>query len=358
MSGFGTTLLDDLAPEMSKIVYGVKVRIARRSLTDNTIHILAEQLKKLRVKPAYEEQAPLNIDSNDEFRPKQEKAIKKGLFKGKLGTMTARTMQPKPFSIPGARTSNNKPITTIAKLVLRFDPAEEGAQPPALSSLHTKLKVSTYYATTPRHNLPSRVHMAYDMSQGVYAENVALNSLCISKAKWEQHSAASNPAPEALSRRDSGISDCSTASDSANAFASGILAPSHNYKNGTFYTAQIMVPVTLTEKKNFIPTFHTCLISRTYTLNLQFVPQGGSNFSLKVPVQICADGSDTGIENARARSVEAVMYREAGDVFTPRSVAPPNFDGTPGITQARDELPPDYSALAPTRLAVRTRASV
>src|SRR5690242_6876726 len=134
MSGFGTTLLDDLAPEMSKIVYGVKVRIARRSLTDNTVHILAEQLKKLRVKPAYEEQAPLNIDSNDEFRPKQEKAIKKGLFKGKLGTMTARTMQPKPFSIPGARTSNNKPITTIAKLVLRFDPAEEGAQPPALSS--------------------------------------------------------------------------------------------------------------------------------------------------------------------------------------------------------------------------------
>lgn len=359
LSGFGSQLLDDLAPEMSRITYGVKVKIAQRGLSDNVIHILGERLKKVRVKPAFEEQAPLNTDASDEYRPKQEKTIKKGLFKGKLGTLSAQTAQPRPFTIPGARTSDNKPITTIAKLVLRFDPVEEGAKPPALSSLHTKLKVSTYYATTPRHNLPSRTHLAFDMSQGVYAENVALNSLCITKAKWEEHTAASNPAPECLTRRDSGISDCSTASEFANTFAAGILAPSSNYKNGTFYTAQILVPVTLTEKKNFIPTFHTCLISRTYTLSLQFAPQGGSNLSLKVPVQICADGSDTGIEIARARSVEAVMYREAADMFTPRSIAPPDFGGTRSNAPPTGELPPDYAAFAlPIRAAIRVRASV
>ena len=79
--------------------------------------------------------------------------------------------------------------------------------------------------------------------------------------------------------------------------------------------------------------------------------------SLEVPVQICADGSDTGIENARARSVEAVMYREAADVFSPRSNAPPNFDGSPS---ARDDLPPDYSALAPPsmRTSMRMRVSI
>lgn len=359
LSGFGSILLDDLAPEMSKIVYGVKVRIAQRGISDNLIHILGEKLKKVRVKPAFEEQAPLNIDGNIEYRPKQEKTVRKGLFKGKLGTLTAQTIQPKPFNIPGARTSDNKPITTVAKLVLRFDPVEEGISPPALSSLHTKLKVSTFYASSPRQNLPSRVNLAFDMSQGVYVENVALNSLCITKAKWEEHTGASNPAPESLMRRDSGISDCSTASDSANAFAAGILSPSSNYKNGTFYTAQILVPVTLTDKKNFIPTFHSCLISRTYTLSLQFAPQGGSNINLKVPVQICANGSDTGIENARARSVEAVMYREAADVFMPRSIAPPIFDGLRSSIQARDELPPDYSAFAPaSSAAARARASI
>ncbi|KAJ4365504.1 hypothetical protein N0V95_000439 [Ascochyta clinopodiicola] len=359
LSGFGSVLLDDLAPEMAKIVYGVKVRIAQRGLSDNAIHVIGERLKKVRVKPAFEEQAPLNIDGFDEYRPKQEKVIKKGLFKGKLGTLTAQTMQPRPFNIPGARTSDNKPITTVAKLVLRFDPAEEGAKPPALHTLHTKIKVSTFYASSARHNLPSRTHLAFDMSQGVYAEGVALNSLCISKAKWEEHIAALNPAPESLVRRDSGLSDCSTASGSANAFATGILPPSSNYKKGVFYSAQILVPVTLTEKKSFIPTFHSCLISRAYTLSLQFAPQGGSNISLKVPVQICADGSDSGIQNARARSVEAIMYREAADVFTPRSVAPPNFDGLRNSAQARDELPPDYSAFAPSSRAVaRARASI
>ncbi|KZM22131.1 uncharacterized protein EKO05_0003805 [Ascochyta rabiei] len=359
LSGFGSVLLDDLAPEMAKIVYGVKVRITQRGLSDNLVHILGERLKKVRVKPAFEEQAPLNIDGIDEYSPKQEKTIKKGIFKGKLGTLTAQTMQPRPFNIPGARTSDNKPITTIAKLVLRFDPAEEGAKPPALSSLHTKIRVSTFYASSPRQNLPSRKHLAFDMSQGAYAESVALNSLCITKAKWEEHTAASNPAPESLVRRDSGISDCSTASGSANAFAAGILLPSSNYKRGVFYSAQILVPVTLTDKKNFIPTFHSCLISRTYTLSLQFAPQGGSNISLKVPVQVCADGSDSGIENARARSVEAVMYREAADVFTPRSVVPSGFNGLRNNAQARDELPPDYSAFAPSsRAATRARASV
>lgn len=359
LSGFGSVLLDDLAPEMSKIVYGVKVRIVQRGLSDNLLHLIGERLKKVRVKPAYEEQPPLNIDGNAEYRPKQEKTIRKGLLKGKLGTLTAQTMQPKPFNIPGARTIDNKPITTVAKLVLRFDPAEEGAKPPALSSLHTKLKVSTFYASSPRQNLPSRAQLAFDMSQGVYAESVALNSLCITKAKWEEHTAASNPVPECITRRDSGVSDCSTASESANAFAIGILPPSGNYKNGTFYTAQILVPVTLTDKKNFIPTFHSCLVSRMYTLGLQFTPQRGSKISLKVPVQICADGSDTGIENARARSVEAVMYRETTDVFTPRRFTLPSLDEPRSNVQARDELPPDYATFAPsTRAAPRVRAFV
>jgi hypothetical protein len=359
LSGFGSVLLDDLAPEMSRIVYGVKVRIAQRNLSDNQISILGERLKKVRVKPAFEEQAPLNIDSNDEYRPKQEKTVKKGLFKGKLGTLTARTMQPKPFNIPGARTSENRPITTVAKLVLRFDPADESSAPPVLGSLHTKIKVSTFYASSSRDNLPSRTHVAFDMSQGVYAEDVALNSLCISKAKWEKQTATSNPVPEPLMRRDSGISDCSTASDTANAFATGILPPSSSYRSGTFYTAQILVPVTLTEKKNFIPTFHSCLISRTYTLSLQFAAQGGPNMHLKVPVQICADGSDTGIENARVRSVEAIRLREAADMFTPRSVAPPSFDSLIRNNEARDELPPDYSAFAPaTRTRARAHASI
>jgi hypothetical protein len=313
VSGSGSALLDDLAPELSKIRYGVKVRILERGASNNVIRVLKEKLKKVRVEPAFEEQPPLNIGNSEEFKLKQRKTIKKGLFKGKLGTLTAQIMQPRPFNIPGTRIPDEAPITTVAKLALRFDPTDEGAKPPALSSLHTKLTASTFYASSPRHDLPSRTSLAYNVSQGVYDKDVALNSLCIASAKWNEHIEASN----AL----------------------------QSYKSGTSYTAQILVPVILTDKKSFIPTFHSCLISRTYTLSLQFAPRGGPNIRLRVPVQVCAGGSDTGIENVRARSVEAHMFRETTDVFTPRIIDLSRFDGSRSNVQARDLLPPDYAAL-------------
>lgn len=347
LSGFGSTLLDDLAPEMSKVTYAIKVRVAHTRGTEGT-SILAQKSKKVRVKPSFEEQAPLNIDNNDEYRSRQEKIIKKGLFKGRLGTLTAQTVQPKPLVIPGARSIDNKPITTMAKLVLRFDPAEESSAPPRLGSLGTKLKVSTYYASAPRQSFPSRSSLGFDLSQGVYSENVSLSNLCIASAQWEEHGASANIAADGLVRRDSGISDCSVISGPEKAFVSGILPASKDYKQGTFYSAQILVPITLPMNKNFIPTFHSCLISRTYTLSLQFAPHSGPSMHLKVPVQICAEGSDTGIENARARSVEETVLREAANMFVPRSVAPPSFDGhRSGSVVSRDDLPPDYAAFAP-----------
>lgn len=362
LAGFGSTLLDDLAPEMSKIIYTIKVRIAHHKGAEG-VSILAEKTRKVRVKPSFVEQPPLNIDGNDEYRPKQEKTIKKGLFKGKLGTLSARTAQPRPLSIPGARTTDNKPITTMAKLVLRFDPTDEDAEPPRLGSLSTRLKVTTYYASAPRQSLPARSSIGFDVSQGIYAEHINISSLCIASAPWEKHDASFNPEAEDLLRRDSGISDCSTMSSHDRAFSMGILPASKDYKNGTFYTAQVLVPITLPDNKNFIPTFHSCLISRTYALGLNFAVHGGSHMHLKVPVQICANGSDSGIENARARSVEEDVLRQASmDMFVPRSIAPPTFDETTGDAtrsasiSARDELPPGYTAFS--NPVVRYRVSL
>ncbi|KAF2128157.1 arrestin [Dothidotthia symphoricarpi CBS 119687] len=337
LAGFGGSLLDDFAPEMSKITYGIKVRIAHQRGADNTISILGEKLKKIRVKPAFEEQPPLNIDGIDEYRSRQEKVVRKGLFKGKLGTLTAQTMQPKALRVPGARTCDNEPITTMAKLVLRFDPLEESYAPPNLGSLTPKLKVSTHYASAPRQSLPSRDSLAYDLTQGVYSESIALSNLCIASAHWEKHSYASNPITSSPFRRDSGISDCSTASISEPAFASGILHPSKAYKQGAFYSAQILIPITIPVTANLIPTFHTCIISRTYTLSLRFSPCTGSNIHLKVPFQVCAAGSDTGIRNARTRSVEETELREAGDLSTLRSG---------GRASEINESLPEYAAVA------------
>lgn len=340
LAGFGGTLLDDLAPDMSKIVYGIKVRVTQLHEGEGKLHILAEKMRKIRVKPAFEEQPPLNIDGNPAYRPRQEKTIKKGLFKGKLGTLTAQTVEPKTLTIPGARTIDNKPIATRARVLLRFDPAEESSTPPRLGCLKTNIKVSTFYASSPRQTFPSRDSLGYDLTQGVYSENITLSNMCIASAQWEKQPASANPVvTDNLVRRDSGISDCSITT-TADAFNNGIPTASKSYKGGSFYTASILVPITLPTNKNFIPTFHSCLISRTYSLNLQLSAHAPGvsdpSLNLKVPLQVCAEGSVTGNENARARSAEATVLQEAQRMFTPRSVAPPNIDA-----------PPEYAVFAP-----------
>ncbi|KAF2853505.1 hypothetical protein T440DRAFT_515638 [Plenodomus tracheiphilus IPT5] len=353
LAGFGSTLLDDLAPEMSKIVYAVKVKIAH-SRGSEGLTVLAEKFKKVRVKPALAEQPPLNIDHNAEYQPRQEKIIRKGLFKGKLGTLTSKTIQPQPLVVPGARTTDNEPISTMCKLVLRFDPAEEHHGPPKLSSVATKIKASTFYSSAARQNFPSALTLGFDQSQGLYAENIHLSDLCVASAHWEEHGPNSNPISDEFIRRDSGVSDCSMMSASEKSFAAGILPATNDYKQGRFYIAVIMVPITLPTTKSFIPTFHSCLISRTYTLGLK-MSINGLKMSLKVPVQICAEGSETGIENARARNVEEAVLREAADSLSPRRMTDAQRTGSVDV---RDELPPDYAAWAPPSTRYRTSVSV
>ncbi|EDU47591.1 Bul1 N domain containing protein [Pyrenophora tritici-repentis] len=348
LAGFGSTLLDDLAPDMSKITYAIQVKIAHMRGGEG-LTVLADKTKKVRVKPSFPEQPPLTIDHNEDYRPRQEKTVKKGLFQGKLGTLSAKTVQPPPLVISGARSAEGRSIGTMAKLVLRFDPIEETAAPPKLGSLSTKIKVATYYASSPRQNFPVRSSLGFDLSQGLYSEYAPLSNLCIASAQWEKHDATFNPPAASLLRRDSGISDCSTTSETEEAFAIGILPASKDYKKGTFYTAQILVPITLSMTRNFIPTFHSCLISRIYTLALQFHVHGCSSLRLKVPVQICAEGSDTGIENARVRSVEETAFRTAAEIFVPRSIAPPSFEASRNASVSiREEMPPDYTAFAPS----------
>ncbi|KAF2450734.1 hypothetical protein P171DRAFT_516554 [Karstenula rhodostoma CBS 690.94] len=338
LSGFGAILLDDLAPEMAKITYGVKARIMQ--VHEDKLVLLAQKTRKVRVKPAFEEQPPLNTDGNKEFRPRLQRNIKKGLFKGKAGTLIAQASQPKPLVIPGARTLGAGPIATRAKVLLRFDPADENSLPPRLGSLKTSMKASTFYASSARNNLPTRDNLCYDHTQGAYTDTIPISTMCIgTTAQWEQQPASANPpTKEDLERRDSGISDCSGIS--APAYESNIPPPSSNYKGGSFYTAFIVVPITMPLNKNFLPTFHSCLISRVYAVSMNLSVHapglGDPTLALKVPLQVCAEGSATGNENARVRSEEAAgILAEADRLLLPRGVAPPTVD-----------LPPEYVALS------------
>jgi hypothetical protein len=352
LSGFGSMLLDDMAPQMAKISYSVKVQIRKIHPGDDSIQIIVEASKKLRVKPAFEEQPPLDLDiygKHEDYCLRQEKTIRKGMLKGKLGKLVMQASQPKGFRLPaipaGAPTP---PVSTKVKVALRFDPADESTPPPRLGSLNSKIKVATFFACTPRINFPSRSVLAYDGSQGYISEFLNLSSMCIANVEWHRRDASESP----VSRRCSAVSEASGPAmvRSNSSTSAPISEPSSGYKGKTFYTANIVVPLSLPTNKNLVPSFHTCLVSRVYALHVNMSVSGqalGSSTTLKLPVQISSEGSVTFSERRRRSQYMEQAHIDADAAFEPRNIGPPPdvFLNQSQLGGERSNEPPSYSLM-------------
>ncbi|KAF2427278.1 arrestin [Tothia fuscella] len=341
LSGFGSSLLDDLSPDMSRVTYSIKA-ILVRNRDDGSDAVLVEATRKLRIKPVFEEQPPLDIDGiSDEYCHRQEKSIRKGVFKGKLGRLVIEAGQPKSFRLPALPPGAElPPISTMAKVVLRFDPAEEHSPPPRLSSLSSKIKVTTFYASVPRRDFPDRASSLTDMSAGYISDMISLSSMCVASVEWKKHESWESP----VTRRDSALSTASALTMNSNTLSAAVIPdPSASYHGKLFYTATILVPIFLPKTKHLVPTFHTCLISRVYGLHLSLSTHGspfGPSLSVRVPVQISSEGSVGANERRRETEQREQAILDVDAAFEPRNVAPPN-EQYMGQSQI---LPPSYSS--------------
>ena len=337
LAGFGGKLLDDLAPEMVKISYAITACITKIREIDGKNVPVAEGSKKIRIKPAFPEQPPINISATDsQYSTRQEKGIRKGLLSGKLGRLVMESAQPKSFHLP-ARTGPGddvmQPVTTSAVVNLRFDPADESLSPPRLDSLSSKLKATTYFATVGQRSFPRKEMTLVDSARGLYSTIMPLASRCVESVQWQKH--AGEPKPDSsMQRRDSGVS------------ISGQPAPSSAYRGGTFYTASVLVPLTLPLDKHIVPTFHSCLASRVYGLSLSLSVQGGavggSSLTLKVPVQVSSAASAAAEERRASRAEE----HEVLIGFRPRNIAPPPeaYIGGSASIAGLSAHPPEYES--------------
>jgi hypothetical protein len=317
-SGDGHVLMDDMAPAMSRVSYAIRARATTR-LANGKVVDIAHRLERIRIVPAKEEEPPKAIEGKADYTMRKEKPVKKGLFKiGKVGQITAETAQPRSLRLPhpAKRISESEPVTTMTTVNLRFDPATPDDQPPQLGSIATKLRVYTFFGAAPYKILPE-IYRCDNWSNlhGVYPESVELSSRNLSTVPWTRHRPGTNSLSstttnssttsngDSISRRPSALSTTTNPS---------IPEPSalHN-PSFPFYTAQILVPVSLpnpyTSKtpRIFIPSFHSCIISRSYSLELNLSYHNTSapkhdrkpssaglktHIVLKSPIQISAEG--------------------------------------------------------------------
>lgn len=264
--------MDDLAPIMATVKY----QIVANLLSNIGKQVLASATKQIRILPVFEEEPPLVAEGPDsDFILRNEKTISKGFLKSKLGTLVAQAAQPRAFCLPDNDTDSETLVSTVVNVKLRFDPADKHAEPPRLDTLYTKLKATTWYATKALTNFPSNKFIQSDFRQGKYSETVPLSARCIVNVEWTFHEPAEDKTPM-TSRREVAFP-----------------IPSERYMGGGFYSAELMVPVTLPTDQNIMPTFHQCLMSRTYQLNLRIAAKSGSmeapSVELKLPVQVSSD---------------------------------------------------------------------
>ncbi|KAL8688409.1 MAG: hypothetical protein Q9224_004892 [Gallowayella concinna] len=334
---WGKSMKDDMAPDMTIVSYSVRARLGSGYDDKNKRWIwIADLSRKVRVVPAVPEHPPLAVldGKQDDYKLRKEKSIKKGTFQKKFGTLVMESAQPPSLHLPPLRAENPCPVTTMAKIKLRFEPASAEDQPPKLSSLVSKLKVATFFATKPMRDIPSRSsEFHYSSDKGLYVESLLLSSRCVEAVAWAKHTSPPTSSHQDLSR--------------LSILDSSIPAPSEFYREGQdYYTARILAPVTLpgivegdTNHKIFLPTFHTCLLARVYALDFHLTCRTPSasitmpEMHLKLPIQISAAPSPDARPNLSEGEARAIARREAAESH-PGNVALPS----PAYTE-QDQLP-------------------
>ena len=329
VASVGKSLMDDMAPDMGTIAYAVKCRITNGRGVTGRIRILTEGSKKLRIIPAVPEAPPLNAEGGlkDDYRLRKEKGIRKGIFKSKLGHLVMESLQPTSLRLPPLRSESDCPVTTMATVNVRFDPADESCQPPRLNTLEAKLKIATFFASIPMQEIPGKSSdFHYSSVKGIFVDALNLSSRCLANQGWVKHSSSSTPGTPV--RRDSAWSSSSASNHN-------IPLPSSAYNGKTFYTARVVVPISLPKgNKIFVPSFHSCLVSRVYALDLYLSLSTPSTsvsdptLHLKLPIQVSSEGNPDAQPTISADEANAIASREANDFFNPRSVAPPSPEFT------------------------------
>lgn len=275
---------DDQAPEMAQVEYAIKARAYRRA-EDGSSAKFMEGYHMVKVLPAQPEDAPLDITFRDErYNLSKSRTIRKNLFAAKAGKLTATATQPRAVMLAA---DGHGAASSTARVELQFAPTSAETAPPKINSISGKITAATFFGAAPTDLLPNLgSRAAYTANPSLsYTTTNTLFSNPIDRVGWQQRNTSG--------RRDSGYSSLGVEEDASETDCSesrGRVGKSKNSKKCPIrHSAVVEVPfsIPMTNRKIFLPTFHSCLISRTYTLHLSLsVGPTNAAMTLAVPLQI------------------------------------------------------------------------
>lgn len=362
---------DDLSPQMADIEYTIRARVWKQPELQARPTKIMEAVKSIQVLPTFPEDAPLSITKHDRlYCMSKTKSIRKNLLSTKLGRLTVSAEQPRAIML---RPDGQVATGTAAQVDLRFEPVCAGTPPPKVTAVSSKITAHTYFSAGPIGSAPNMGDFSkagVSDRRGVYSTSVNLPAAApLEKPTWIAQQA----------RRDSGyFTDTApenTASEGEEAedeerqrqrerrqrrrstTIANLVRPSKQQNQSpprtspVFHTATTHIPVSClpTSKKFFVPTFHSCIASRVYTLHVSLqvtAGTGGGNttLSLDLPLQIGVEPpqavSGVGVAEELPSFEDAVEEAAVDEFFRPRVLS------VPQVAFTETSVLPGYGARA------------
>lgn len=359
---------DDMAPHMSEVEYSIKARVWREDdLSERPVKVM-EAIKPIQVIPAVAETAPLCLSEDkqnhsDIYRLSKTKTIRKNLISNKVGKISVSGVQPGAVML---RPDGSVYRDTTAMIDVKFEPVSPDVQPPKITGVSARITAHTYYSSSAVHNMPDMtewIRSCLTERRGIYTNTVSLpGSFKANVNPWityqSRRDSRSNSASSDNSPAESSASSWSSSDDDESCSVSGglqqqqhrqhekkscrrsmsfanLMRPSVNKASSTscyplprrpslapvYHTTSLQVPVTLpTAKRAFVPTFHSCILSRVYTLHVAVTvaagPTTSTTLAVELPLQIGVEAVEPSLGDSEALpSFEDAIGATAADDF-------------------------------------------
>jgi hypothetical protein len=336
--GVGAWSLPDQSPDMVRVEYAIRVRAGeQRAVTTGPgaagassggLDSVIDAQHLIKVLPATPEDAPIDVTLKDErYNLSKTKTLRKSLlFSGKMGSLAASSSQPAAIMLSP---DGHRATDSVAYINLDFTPSSSDATPPRISSVAGKLVSTTFFSSLPIDALPNLGgRSSYTTTPALnYSSNTNIFTVNSPTTVWRPR----RPALSGL-RRDSGYEsshvdgeDASDLSDNGSGgegrgWTARVGRRKSNAQSGskkstaTTVTTTVEIPFTLpmTNKKMFLPTFHSCLVSRTYTLQVVLsVGPNNTAVQLAIPIQIGVEAAHAPQDMDELPSFETAMMQGA-----------------------------------------------
>ncbi|KAJ5462171.1 hypothetical protein N7530_010376 [Penicillium desertorum] len=267
--------LEDLSSTRFGIGYSIQASLSNKIEEDKEPCQPGKSAElAVRILPGVKEKSRVSTFDDPPVYTKKSQTVKTIFNHNTKGTLYVEALEPQPIHLSAAHHDEIKCSTTVLEMVLWF--VSVNNEPPPLRSVSKKVVAHTTARSVPFRPSPSAP--VCQSGEATHSSTVQLGDLDFSSVRWKEC-----PLTDYFEKI-------------SNEERSEVHARTVTSTPKRLYRASVIVPISLPTSKTFVPTFESCLLSRSYVLGvtLLFGSIGKAlkfpSVKLKVPLRIAGLG--------------------------------------------------------------------